>query len=85
MWIGLSIIFILLALAVTLSFSGPQTFVANKAISWVNKKYETDIELARFQYIFPDQFVLGEVYIQDERKDTLAYATELKLFFGGFN
>ncbi len=85
MWIGLSIIFILLALAVTLSFSGPQTFVANKAITWVNEKYGTDIELARFQYVFPDQFVLGEVYIQDERKDTLAYATEIKLFFGGFN
>lgn len=85
MWSVLSIIFILLALAVTMSFTGPQTFVAQKAIKWVNGRYGTDIELARFQYVFPDQFVLGEVFIQDERKDTLAYASEIKLFFGGFN
>lgn len=85
MWFGLSIIFILLVLAVTMSFTGPQTFVAQKAIKWVNGKYGTDIELARFQYVFPDQFVLSEVFIKDERKDTLAYATEIKVFFCGFN
>ena len=85
MWTVLSIIFILLASAVTMSFTGPQTFVAQKAIKWVNGRYGTDIELARFQYVFPDQFVLEEVFIQDDRNDTLAYASEIKLFFGGFN
>lgn len=85
MWIGLSIIFLMLVLAVVMSFSATQTFVAKKAVNWVNNKYETDIELNRFQYIFPDQFVLKEVFIAGEERDTLAYASEISLHFNGFN
>lgn len=85
MWTGLSIIFLMLMLALVMSFPATQTFAAQKAVKWVNKKYATDIELDRFQYIFPDEFELGEVLITDERGDTLTYASEISLYFGGFN
>lgn len=85
MWTGLSIIFLMLVLALVMSFPATQTFVAHKAVSWVNDKYGTDIELARFQYVFPDEFELEEVLIKGERGDTLTYASKINLFFGGFN
>ncbi len=85
MWIVLSLIFLLLAITVVLSFPSVQTKVAKYAVNWVNDSYDTKIELAQMRYVFPDEIVLKEVYLPDDRGDTLIYATSINLHLHGFN
>ncbi len=85
MWFVLSLIFVLLVLTVVLSFPAVQTRVAKYAANWLNKTYDTRIELAQMRYIFPDEIVLKEVYLPDDRNDTLIYASQIDLHLHGFN
>ncbi len=85
MWVVISIIVLLLSLTLVLSFPSVQTAVAQYAVSWVNKNYDTRIELEKMRYIFPDQIALKEVYLPDERGDTMIYASDIDLHIHGFN
>ncbi len=79
-------VIILLMLVSTLVFSFPsvQTWTAKQAVAWVNEKYDTEISLEKFRYIFPDEFVLKEVYVADSKGDTMVYASAVDLHFDGF-
>lgn len=85
MWFVLSLIFLLLTVTLILSFPSVQTAVAQYAVSWVNDKYDTHIELEKMRYVFPDEIVLKEVYVPDEKGDTMVYASAIDLHFHGFN
>ena len=85
MWIVLTLIFILVSLTLVLSFPSVQTKVAQWGVNWVNDNYQTHIELQKLRYVFPDRFLLKEVYIPDEEGDTLIYASQIDLRFEGFN
>ena len=85
MWFVLSLIFVLIALTVVLSFPSVQTKVAQYATNWFNETYDTHIELAQMRYIFPDEIVLKEVYLPDDRNDTLIYASKISVHVHGFN
>lgn len=85
MWIVLSIIFLLLTITLVLSFPTVQTKVAQYAVGWLNDTYQTEIQLERMRYIFPDEVVLKEVYLPDHKGDTMVYASSIDLHLHGFN
>lgn len=85
MWFVLSIVLLLLTLTLVMSFTAAQTKVAKYAVDWVNDKYDVNIEVSRVRYIFPDELVLSEVYLEDSYADTLIYASQIDLHVHGFN
>lgn len=80
-----SLIFILALLTVVLSFKGPQTYAAQKATGWLNGKYQLSTSLQGFQYVFPNRFIITDVFVPDAEMDTLIYASKIDLFFTLFD
>ena len=56
-----------------------QTYIGEKATSWVNNKFKTEISVGNLDLIFPFQFNFHNTLILDHKRDTLLYAQNLKL------
>ena len=75
----------MLALTFIMSFEGPQTWAGKKVTSWLNKEFDLNTSLSSLSYSFPNQIIIGDVYIPDEEGDTLIYAKRLNVHFTGFS
>lgn len=67
---------------VALQFPQTQTFVVGKLTNWVSEKTNTRVEIRRVDIDFFKTLVLEGVYLEDQKKDTLLYAGELKVNIG---
>jgi hypothetical protein len=65
-----------------LQFPQVQTFVVGKATNWVSGKTHTRVEIGRVDIDFFKTLVLEDIYLEDQQKDTLLYAGELKVNIG---
>lgn len=72
-------------LAIIFSVPAVQTRSAQLAIQWFNDNYATEVSLERFRYTFPNEVSLHDLYLPDERGDTLIYTQKLEFYFGGFS
>ncbi|MES2731890.1 MAG: translocation/assembly module TamB domain-containing protein [Bacteroidota bacterium] len=66
----------------TLQFPQTQTLVVGKITHWLSDKTKTKISIGRVDIDFFKTLVLQEVYVEDERKDTLLYTGEIKVNVG---
>lgn len=71
------VILLLMGLGITLSFEGPQTYVAQRASGFVMKRYGADIQLEKLRYYFPNRVVVTELLIVDPDGDSLIYTQKL--------
>ena len=70
-----------LVLVVVLAFQlhSVQTFAAQKATQFLARKLHTKVSVGRFTTDWRNSLVLKEIYIEDQKKDTLLFAGRLGL------
>src|SRR5689334_9544153 len=73
-WIFLSIILLLIIIAVAIQIPSVQNKITQKAISFLEEKIGTRVELDHISISFPKTIVLEGLYLEDQKKDTLLYA-----------
>src|SRR5688572_9609189 len=78
-WIIFSIILLLLALALVIQLPPVQNRITQKAITFLEKKIGTDVSLDHISISFPKAIVLGGLYLEDQKRDTLLYAGRLSV------
>lgn len=84
-WIGILLIIFDIFLAVfviILKEPSVQTWLAQRATSLLSSKLKTKVTVGGVDVDFPFSLVLQRLYVEDQQKDTLLYAGELK---AGFN
>jgi hypothetical protein len=62
-----------------------QTFAGHKIAEYLSEKLQTKVEIGSVDIDFIKTFVLTDVYIEDQHKDTLLYSKKLKIDIGVFN
>jgi hypothetical protein len=58
-----------------------QTFLAQKAASYLSSEWGKDVRIDKLDFIFFDAVNIEGIYIQDSKTDTLLYANQLKATF----
>ena len=76
---------LLLLLSLAFSLEGVQTWAARKAISIVNQDFNTEIQLGRLKYKWPNRVGLYEVYLPSDGGDTVVYIAEGEVGFLGYS
>lgn len=70
-------LFLLLLIALQTSFG--QNFVKNQAVSYLEGKIKTKIEVGTIEIGFPKKIILSDFYFEDQSKDTLLAGKSLKI------
>ncbi|HLA57139.1 MAG TPA: hypothetical protein VK622_00180, partial [Puia sp.] len=70
---------ILLIGMIVLQFPKTQTYLTGKATKFLSQKIKTRVELAGINIAFPKSISFHDIYIEDERSDTLFYAHSVKI------
>ncbi len=86
-WIGiviLSIIAILLILWLALQFPAVQNRIADRATRYLEEKIETPVSIGEIDIDFFSRLQLKEVYLEDQKGDTLLYAGSVAAQLGLF-
>ncbi len=78
-WVVGSIIFLLLLLCILIQIPAVQNFAKNKAVSYLEGKIKTKVSIGTLAIAFPKQIVLKDVFFEDQQKDTLVYAKEIRV------
>lgn len=79
LWIIGSIIFLVVAIAVSLNIPAVQNFVKDKAITYLKNKTHTQVSLESIKIALPKDVVLNKFFIADLKGDTLLYAGKLSV------
>lgn len=74
-----SILLILVALVVLIRIPSIQNKITQKAISFLQEKIGAPVSLKSVTISFPKKIVFEELYVEDQRKDTLLYVQTLGL------
>src|SRR5205085_2715987 len=78
-WIFFSIILLLILVAVLIQLPPIQNKITQKAISFLEKKIGTNVELEGIAISFPKAIVIKGFFMEDQKKDTLLYAGKLSV------
>ncbi len=78
-WLIFSILLLFIGIALLIQIPIIQTKLVHYAISFVSNKTHTKVELKSISISFPKSVALEGFYMEDENKDTLLYAGELKV------
>jgi hypothetical protein len=78
----LAIILLLVATGVFIQVQKVQTFLAQKAASYLSEKLKVPIRIEGVDIEFFSKVVLEEVYVEDLHQDTVLFAQEIKLNIG---
>lgn len=73
------IIFLLVLVLILIQVPAVQNFVKNKAVSYLQDKIKTKVEIGKLSIDFPKQIVLEKVYFEDQQKDTLLAGEKIRL------
>lgn len=74
------ILILIIATAALLILTPPvQNFARKKATAWLSTKLKTKVEIGKIYIGFPKKIVLENVYIEDQKKDTLLSGGSLKV------
>ncbi|MES1214568.1 MAG: hypothetical protein ABUT20_03540, partial [Bacteroidota bacterium] len=61
-----------------------QNFIRGKAVTWLEKKLNTHVEVGKIYIGFPKDVVLENIYLEDRNKDTLLFGRKIKVEIGLF-
>lgn len=79
MWVGISLVSLLLLIIVAIQIPSVQNFIKDKAITFLNEKIKTKSSLDKIYISFPKNIVLEGFYFEDQNKDTLLSGKRLEL------
>ncbi|KAA9345854.1 translocation/assembly module TamB domain-containing protein [Adhaeribacter soli] len=77
LWILLIPLSLIVALVIALQFPGVQQFAAQKATGYLAETLKTEVSIGRFTTDWRNSLVLKEIYLEDQKGDTLIYAERL--------
>lgn len=78
-WLIGSVVILLVAIALLIQLPSIQTWLTNKAVSSIEEKIGTEVSLGRISIRFPKNIVLEDIYLEDQKRDTLLYAGRLEI------
>ncbi len=78
-WIISVILFLLILVYILIQIPAVQNFAKNKVVAYIEGKIKTKVSADRLSIAFPKQVVLKGVYFEDQQKDTLLFAKELRV------
>ncbi len=73
------VVVLVLGVVVALQFDATQDFVARRAESWLHDKLGTVVRIGKFRTDFRHDLNLDDVYLEDQRRDTLLAVGHLGL------
>ena len=76
-WMVFSILGLLVLISLAIQIPYIQNKLTQKAITFLENKIGTDVNLEHISLSIPKKLVLTGLYIEDQQKDTLIYAGEL--------
>ncbi|MDT3402460.1 hypothetical protein QE417_001532 [Mucilaginibacter terrae] len=79
LWIVASVIFLVLLVVILIQVPAVQQFAKNKAVTFLEGKIGTKVEIGHITIGFPKMLVLKDVYFEDQKRDTLIAGDELKV------
>jgi translocation and assembly module TamB len=77
LWIFICVFAIILVAVIALQFPQTQKFLTGKAVTFLENKIKTRVELGGINVAFPKSVVLEDIYLEDQKKDTLLYAHKI--------
>ncbi len=78
-WIAGSIVFLLLLIIIAIQIPAVQNFAKDKAVSYLEGKIKTKVAIERLSIEFPKRIVLKGIYLEDQKRDTLLAAKEIRV------
>ena len=78
-WIIGSMLLLLVAAALLIQLPSVQSWLTEKAVSFLQEKIGTEVALGGIHISFPKSIVLERLYIEDQKGDTLLYAGKLSV------
>ena len=78
-WICLSILGLLVLISLAIQIPYVQNKLTQKAITFLETKIGTDVNLEHISLSIPKKIVLTGFYLEDQQRDTLLYAGELAI------
>ncbi|RYY36745.1 MAG: translocation/assembly module TamB [Sphingobacteriaceae bacterium] len=79
LWIIASVIFLILLVVILIQVPAVQNVVKNKAVTFLQNKIKTKVEIGHLSLGLPKLIVLEDVYFEDQKKDTLIAGDKLKV------
>ncbi|MBL4676258.1 MAG: translocation/assembly module TamB domain-containing protein [Mucilaginibacter sp.] len=79
LWIIASVILLVLLIVILIQVPAVQNFAKDKAVSFLEKKIGTKVEIGHISLGLPKMLVLEDVYFEDQKKDTLIAGDKLKV------
>jgi hypothetical protein len=79
LWIIASVIILALLVVVLIQVPAVQNFVKNEAVTFLENKIHTKVEIGHISLGLPKLLVLEDVYFEDQKKDTLLAGDKLKV------
>jgi hypothetical protein len=77
LWTGGLILLLFLLVFIVLKFSSVQTYLTHKFTSSISNKTHTVVKLEKVDIRFPKSIILENIFVEDEKKDTLLFAVEI--------
>lgn len=79
LWIIASVIFLVLLIIILIQVPAVQNFAKDKAVTFLQNKIHTKVEIGHISLGLPKLLVLEDVYFEDQKKDTLIAGDKLKV------
>lgn len=79
LWIIASVLFLVVLVAGLIQVPAVQNFVKDKAVTFLQNKIHTKVQIAHISLGIPKMLVLEGVYFEDQKKDTLIAGDKLKV------
>ncbi|WP_460681363.1 translocation/assembly module TamB domain-containing protein [Mucilaginibacter koreensis] len=79
LWIIASVIFLVILVVVLIQVPAVQNFAKDKAVTFLQNKIHTKVEIGHITLGIPKMLVLEDVYFEDQKKDTLIAGDKLKV------
>lgn len=79
LWIIASILLLVLLIVVLIQVPSVQNFAKNKAVTFLQNKIHTKVQIGHISLGLPKLIVLENVYFEDQKKDTLIAGDKLKV------
>ncbi|RCH56561.1 translocation/assembly module TamB [Mucilaginibacter hurinus] len=79
LWILASVIFLILLVVILIQVPAVQNFAKDKAVTFIQNKIKTKVEIGHISLGLPKLIVLEDVYFEDQKRDTLIAGDKLKV------
>lgn len=77
LWIIGSLVFLLVLIIILIQVPAVQNYLRGKAVTYLENKIHTKVAIGSVQLSFPTSVKIKEVYLEDQRSDTLLYTQSL--------